>query len=40
MILARLIERIDVRKGYQVAIKFFVSLEDFFGASLENAESA
>jgi uncharacterized protein Smg (DUF494 family) len=40
MILARLIERIDVRKGYQVAIKFFVSLEDFFGTSLENAESA
>lgn len=31
MILAHLIERIDIRKGYHISIKFFVSLEDFLG---------
>lgn len=40
MILARLIERIDVNKGYQIAIKFFISLNEFFGVSADNAESA
>lgn len=30
MILARLIERIDVYKGYDIRIKFLVSLDDFF----------
>ena len=31
MILAHLIERIDIRRDYHITIKFFVSLEDFFG---------
>lgn len=31
MILARLIERIDISRGYEITIKFFVTLEDFFG---------
>ena len=45
MILARLIQRIDISKGYEIAIKFFVTLEDFFGngddaVSEETAELA
>lgn len=45
MILARLIQRIDIGKGYEIAIKFYVTLEDFFGnggdaAAEEPAEAA
>ena len=35
MILARIIERIDIYRGYEIVIKFFVTLEDFFGATNE-----
>lgn len=31
MILARIIERIDIYRGYEIVIKFFVTLEDFLG---------
>lgn len=37
MILARLIQRIDIGKGYEIAIKFYVTLEDFFGNSGDTA---
>lgn len=35
MILARIIERIDIYRGYEIVIKFFVTLEDFFGVANE-----
>ena len=38
MILARLIERVEVGKGYQINIKFLVSLDDFI--RLETTEKA
>ena len=45
MILARLIQRIDIGRGYEIAIKFYVTMEDFFGnggdaAAEEPAEAA
>ena len=38
MILARLIERVEVGKGYKINIKFLVSLDDFI--RLETTEKA
>ena len=35
MILAHLIERIDISRDYHIVIKFFVSLEDFMGIEQE-----